>query len=454
MTRKTLSSLLLWVFVTGFGLASGQGIGLWLEDGDSYFPIFFLVGVVISGVLIGFGQWVLLHADYKLSWLWIPATAFGIAVGLPMGILVSDFLVSLVLKESDWSYFVVTALIIGTITGTFQWLFTGGKLVSAKWIIVSAVSFLGLAFFYPSFDNPIYAFDSEGWAWSILLFGSLFGMFAGTISGVFILSKLSTQHIRERFLNWRSISLLTVIVTASLISKLFLYDNSYEDPFLFSRYSTYGFYEIYPETILDSLNRGETNVFTPASEEIWNREEPYYDSIQWSQADYLRIANALSQEVWHEPLDLKEWKVLSLSLDQDCVDNRQGFYDFSIVYFQNAGVSFWNRSYHARIIEFYPWQGIIRWGDSTFSDAILPGWGQVDINDFKLTADDAVLIAEENGGSKARQEVDNVCGISVWLNGYSPINADTNNSWLINYRSAGFSVRIDPFSGILQKNEE
>jgi len=94
----------------------------------------------------------------------------------------------------------------------------------------------------------------------------------------------------------------------------------------------------------------------------------------------------------------------------------------------------------------------VRWGDTTFSDAILPGWGNVNLNDFKLTADDALLIAERNGGSKARQEVDDACMISVNLNNYSPVNGYTNNTWMVDYWMTDFYVRIDPFSGKFRGN--
>ena len=208
-----------------------------------------------------------------------------------------------------------------------------------------------------------------------------------------------------------------------------------------------GYYEIYPATIFDSLDRGETDVFTLSSEEIWDRERPHYDDIYWSQSDYLKIVNAVSQEFWNEPLDLKKWKVLHLDMNQDCMDNPRGFYDFRIVYFENSGIEFWHRRYQARLIEVFSWQGIIRWGDATFSDAILPGWGNANLDDFKVTADEALFVAERIGGSKVRQRVNNLCKLSVWLTNYSPVNGYTHNNWLVHYGMADFYVRINPFSG-------
>jgi len=327
MTQKTLTSISLWVFVIGLGFTIGLAIGFWLETEEDYFPIFLLLGFAISGALIGFGQWLLFETDQKSAWLWIPAMAVGMPFGLLVGFFALDFL-PWIPEEPYWLNLSVMTLVAGTLTGTLQWLFTGRKLVSAKWIFVSAISFVGLAFFFPSTDNPIYFFESEYLVLNLVLYGALFGIFAGTISGIFISSKLSTLHIKDRILNWRSILFLTTIVLGSVMSKLFVYDNGYDNPLYFSQYSTYGFYEIFPETILDSLNQGKTDVLTLSSEEIWNREEPTYDSIQWSQSDYLAIANALSQEVWHEPLDLNEWKVLNLSLTLGLYRKSKGFLRF------------------------------------------------------------------------------------------------------------------------------
>ncbi len=241
--------------------------------------------------------------------------------------------------------------------------------------------------------------------------------------------------------------ILSLVFVLTIAIRIFWYDNDYSNPLHFSQYPTYGYYEIYPETILGSLNREVTEVFTPASDEIWNRGEQYDEAFHWSQSDYLMIANALSQEVWHESLDLEEWKVLYLSLDQSCEDNPQGFHTFSIVYFKNLGVEFWNRRYQARLIEVYPWQGLIRWGDSTFSDDIKPGWGNANLNEFKVTADGALLITERNGGSEVRQEADNMCRISIRMNNYSPVTGYTNNNWLVEYGVADFYLLINPFTG-------
>ena len=63
------------------------------------------------------------------------------------------------------------------------------------------------------------------------------------------------------------------------------------------------YYSIDPETLLEALDRGDTDVFTlldPTPEAVSTPSS--LESVSWSQADYLRIAQALHQQSWQEPL--------------------------------------------------------------------------------------------------------------------------------------------------------
>lgn len=242
------------------------------------------------------------------------------------------------------------------------------------------------------------------------------------------------------------------LFTIALIIRLFWYDTGYSNPLYFTSYPQSGYYEIHPETILADLDQGKTDVFILASDDIFNREEPNYDLIKWTQSDYLKIADALSQEVWHEPLNLEEWGVLYIWAYQDCMDDPHGFYSFDIVYFKESAIRSWGRQYRTRLIEIVTWQGLIRWGDGNFSDAILPGWDKADFEKFKITADDAVAIAEKNGGSEFRKGEKNRCRIATWLLNYPTVTGYTKNSWRVDYDWADFSINIDPFSGKFKVN--
>lgn len=214
----------------------------------------------------------------------------------------------------------------------------------------------------------------------------------------------------------------------------------------FSVYPNSGYYEIDPTTILERLNHGETNVFTPFLGDV-DREEPYYGSVTWTQSDYLKIANALSLETWNEPLDLKSWDVAMIELEQRCDDSPRGFHAFSIIYYQPMGINNnLERQYTTRLIDIFSWKGLIGWGgNAVFSAPLLLGWDGFDLTQFKVTADAALPIAEESGGFDVRRKVDNSCRILVVANQLSPFPHRVN--WLVDYDRADFYMHINPYNG-------
>lgn len=200
-----------------------------------------------------------------------------------------------------------------------------------------------------------------------------------------------------------------------------------------------GDFTINPMTILDSLNRGEINVFTttlatPSDDTILPS-----GSIHWIQADYLKVADALSQFVWKEPLD--GWLIYHLAFNKECQDNLSGFDSADIIYYKTIGIG-WQKMYTARYIQIYPLAGIVSWGGET-DFPISDGWATIDLTEFKVTADDVLRIAEENGGKEARLGVGNKCSILI-----SAPNHNNDESWDIGYYyGVNFEMIIDPYSG-------
>ena len=82
-----------------------------------------------------------------------------------------------------------------------------------------------------------------------------------------------------------------------------------------------GYYTIDPEAILTSLDRVETQVFTP---EISSPENPIFEKyFSWRQSDYTKITAALHQFVWGEGLN--DWKLYNMYFGTPCHDNLGGF---------------------------------------------------------------------------------------------------------------------------------
>jgi hypothetical protein len=214
-----------------------------------------------------------------------------------------------------------------------------------------------------------------------------------------------------------------IFLLVLILIGIFVHDNNLSDeegsglraPNNMGSYQNFGYYKIDPKTILVSLERGDKNVFTllPENDALNLGEIPNL-SIYWTQADFLKLASALGQTVWEDPMDLTNWRVYSLSLRGSC-GNPIGFDHASITYFKNEG-----KRYVTRYIEIHPFFGWVRWGDgNTYPQPILQKWKPVDLARAKITADDALRTVNED--VKARfQIVDHICGVMVGSSRFDP----------------------------------
>jgi hypothetical protein len=230
-----------------------------------------------------------------------------------------------------------------------------------------------------------------------------------------------------------------LIVVVRLAINFFIIEEDYRRPGRFGSYPNSGLYTFSPETIFESLEQGEIDVFTPyfgGPDEI----ELYYDPITWSQSDYLKIASALSQKIWGESLGSKNWNVESVYFEQNCTDDPKGFNSFHIVYYKDLGVTNWKRNYTTRLIGIQSWRGLAyRGGDAIFSSTLLSRWENIDLEDFMISADDALQSAEEHGGNKTDKSDCSIISVSMYQH--------DNEMWDVNYFAAGFRIRIDANSG-------
>jgi hypothetical protein len=184
-----------------------------------------------------------------------------------------------------------------------------------------------------------------------------------------------------------------------------------------SYYWDFGYFRINPKTILTSLERGDTNVLVPLSEdEALGLEEIPDLSIYWRQADFLKIASAVGQIVWDDPMDLKGWNVYSIDFSGSC-GFPTGFDSASITYF-DAG----SKRYETRYIEIEPYFGWVRWGNGkTYPKPILRKWRSVDLAGSKINADEVLRLVNEN--IKAHFQIkDNICGVAMYSSRYDPKN--------------------------------
>lgn len=207
--------------------------------------------------------------------------------------------------------------------------------------------------------------------------------------------------------------------------------------------SAIGFFRINPETILSALDQGEEHIFTPVlREDASFADELTNLSISWTQADFLKIASALGELVWDDPMDLlNDWNIYYISFGGNCRDAPDGFTSAAITYFKTIEVN-GTEVYTTRRIEIYPYGSMVRWGSGAiYSQPILHRWHSFDIMGDKVTADDTLHIADENGGKDVRLQVNNQCTIHV-------SSAIKSNEWHLSYSvSPSFSVFVDLDTG-------
>lgn len=208
------------------------------------------------------------------------------------------------------------------------------------------------------------------------------------------------------------------------------------NPNYLNNYTNTGYFKIDPETILTSLDNGNTDVFTPLPEDPRSLESSTNVSFSWKQADILKIVGALGHMAWDDPMDLNIWKVYDFYLQATCRNNPDGFDFADITYFKTI-----KKVYATRHIEIDPYGSLVRWGSgATYSQPILSKWNSFDLAKTVITAEEALRISEEHGGKEARQQINNQCLIYI-----SPSN--DNDEWFVRYISTDFSVLINPYTG-------
>jgi len=224
----------------------------------------------------------------------------------------------------------------------------------------------------------------------------------------YLISPTHDAHFQEEYLR-------------SQIQDAYLYKEYYKRPFDFNSYGRDGYYKIDPKTILTSLENGNTNVFEPLLK-YPNKVEKITDvSISWTQADYLRIFLAFSKLVWDNSMDSKVWRIYDVNFSAECFDEVCNFDDAQIVYFKIAA-----NSYTTRIMQIQPSLGLVRWGDET-SYPLVRQWEGVELTTARITAEDALKIAEENGGREIRLKASNKCIVAVSSPG------SNNKNWHVRY---------------------
>ena len=204
----------------------------------------------------------------------------------------------------------------------------------------------------------------------------------------------------------------------------------YSNPGYISSYNEAYHYTFEPETILAALERGETGLFQPIPNDIEDNVYPP-GSFPWHQQDYLKVANAIHNS------RLDGWQIAIWYFRRNCADNPIGFDFAELLYFNPE------KNQHTEI-KIFPLSKSAAWGKDEYFEPPPFFWRKsIDPRKIKITADDAIQIAEAHGGKDARLAFQNKCIITIDL------YANTNQ-WDVEYYRPDldtFEITVNPYSG-------
>jgi hypothetical protein len=124
----------------------------------------------------------------------------------------------------------------------------------------------------------------------------------------------------------------------------------------------------------------------------------------------------------------------------DCQDDLSGLPGGTFSYFRTT-LTKGKIAYTWREMEIDPTYLFVAWGGNAKFAHPLFGWKSIDLSKLQVSAEDAIKIAENNGGREARLNVQNQCGIHLLL------MPERYKGWLVDYQSADFEIMIDPYTG-------
>lgn len=197
------------------------------------------------------------------------------------------------------------------------------------------------------------------------------------------------------------------------------------------------FFAFDPTSILSSIEKGAKDTFSPIDEEPGLQSTSQSQPVTWKQADYFRLAEALNEKVGGESFE--NWNLKEMYFSLGCNQVELGFQYGQFKFFQIRNAN--NEEIRVeRFIEIDPTRNFARAMEVEYSPN-LENWKAIDLQTIRVSAEEALSIAEKNGGYEKRTAVENKCGISVGT------SQDINTDWLTIYSPSLFVDRINLVTG-------
>lgn len=171
-----------------------------------------------------------------------------------------------------------------------------------------------------------------------------------------------------------------------------------------------------PATILDTIRSGKELVLQIHPDIPENPSfldpQPFLMQVNWSQSDFLEIAQALQKAVWQD--DPKKWHLIRADFHTTCANASGKFRYARFDYYQDVTKD-GERLYAMRVIEIDPEYGYLDWGEDTLFHPNLHygAWTAINLEDItKVPAEKALALADQQQGNNFRHSVEN-CNITV-----------------------------------------
>jgi hypothetical protein len=236
----------------------------------------------------------------------------------------------------------------------------------------------------------------------------------------------------KRVLTKTLIILITLPVVLFVCSSIFSYYLFTSEPGPSFPGTLIGFVDIGnskidPQTILKSVERGDTE-YLFLMESDFPKDPQFIMPIEWTQAEFLKVAMSVHQIVWGETLD--GWNLYRMDFRTNCKDNPKGL-SFAGFYYYKETVVKDQKTYLLRGIEIDPEHSYITWGSENWSRLFWGSWKVIDLDKVIFPVEKALVTAETRGGMDFRKSVGNEC--RIWISMIP--EAYDRNDWRVRYDS-------------------
>jgi hypothetical protein len=244
---------------------------------------------------------------------------------------------------------------------------------------------------------------------------------------------------KHKIVNAICLILLNIFLSVMLSSCFF------DDRIEVRTYNEMRDYQIDPSSILDSIARGNINIFSLQKATPDVNLSLSDNNFFWSQEEYIEIARALLKFSWEESMD--DLRLKSMNFYLQCSDTRKTAFSSANYEFEKNILTGEKESRIKYLISINPWKKSIYTSKEIFSPNIKFINHPINLAQYQISADKALQIAEINGGIKTRNQVENKCKISIFT------YAIERSSWSISYGSVEninkslFRIEIDPRLG-------